>query len=332
MRKNGGKAQNKPNTERLRGWLVGIIWTLAGITLAGTVLGGFLVWRISNPSSRVFPTLAEHVEIYSKEQIDKFVTSVLITVQNQPMGRENAEADMVFIASFNAFEQRLTMVALASETLLEVENHGTKTLGEIYALGGPTLLANAMNQNFDLDLQKYACTDTNALAAMLDLLGGAQAELTPEEAEYIRDALGDTGANVQAGEVLLTGVQSMVHAMDKRSGQDRLGNLKRSVTLVYSVVSNMRKTATKEAMLPLLSLVFSSIQTNLDIETLRELGYEILQAEEIEYDRMILPCEGSFRDSGEEGALEIDMPRNGTLLRETLYNASADMAMAEGGG
>ncbi|MDR1619753.1 MAG: LCP family protein [Clostridiales bacterium] len=324
MIKNGGKALNKSKNEILRRRLTGIICLLAGITLMGTVLGVFLVWRIRSHPGRVSPASAEQVEIYSKEQIDKFVTSVLITVQNQPMGQENATADMIFIASFNALEQRLTMVALASETLLEIESHEKKTLGEIYALGGPALLVNTVNRNFGVDLQKYACTDTSALAAMLDLLGGAQIDLTNEEAGYIRDALGEAGTNVQMGNALLTGVQSMVYAMDKRSGQDQLGNLERSLTLVYSVVSNMRKTATKDAMLPLLSLVFSSIQTNLDFETLRVLGYEILKAEEIEYGRMICPCEGSFHGAGGwSDGLEIDIIRNGALLRETLYNASA---------
>ena len=324
MKKNGEKAPNKPENEVLRGRLIGIIWALASVTLAGAMFGGFLMWRISNPSDRTFPTSGEHAELYSKEQIDKFVTSVLITVQNQPMGGESAQADMVFIVSFNAFEQRLTMVALANETLLDVENHEKKTLGEIYALGGPTLLLNAVNQSFGLDLQKYACTDTNALAAMLDLLGGAQAELTSEEADYIKKALGEDGVDIQAGPIRLTGVQSMVHAMDKLSGQGQQGNLKRSLALVYSVVSNMRESATKEAMLPLLSLVFSSIQTNLDLETLRELAYEILKAKEMEYGQTIIPCAESFRDSeAMDGSLEIDTLRNGALLRETLYNALA---------
>ena len=43
-----------------------------------------------------------------------------------------------------------------------------------------------------------------------------------------------------------------------------MGGLKRRLELVESAVKNMRRTATKEAMLPLLSLVAGSIKTNLD--------------------------------------------------------------------
>ena len=307
----------------LRFWIIRAIWCLGGITLAGIVLGGILLSSISRSSGWSAQDGREgQVEVYSKEQIDKFITSVLIAVQNQPLGQENAQADMVFIASFNAFEQRLTLVALASETMAEVEGHGKKSLGEAYALGGPGLLVNTMNQNFGLDLQNYACTDTHSLAAMIDLLGGIQIELTPSEASYINDALGVNDEGLQSGPATLTGVQSMVNAMDNLSDQEPLGSLARSLKLIHSAIFNMRRTATKEAMLPLLSLVFSNIQTNLDFTALHDWGYEILKAEEIEYSSLILPCEDSWKVIGaNREEFQVDIPRNGALLRETLYNA-----------
>ena len=157
---------------------------------------------------------------------------------------------------------------------------------------------------------------------MIDLLGGIPVELTPGEAGYINDALGENGEGLQAGAATLTGVQSMVHAMDDLSGHQPLGSLERSLTLIHSAIFNMRKTATKEAMLPLLSLVFGNIQTNLDFTTLHDWGYEILKSEDVEYRSLILPCEDSWKAVGANGEeLQADIPRNGALLRETLYNA-----------
>lgn len=326
MRANDDMAQGSFKRSLLHDWLVVIIWAFSAITLFGGVLGGILLKRIGGTTSWSPPGgSAEQVEIHTKDQVDKFVTSILITVQNQPMGQAAVKADMVFIASFNALQQRLTMVALANETVLNVEGQGKKTLGETYELGGPGLLINTINQNFNLDLQKYACTDMNALAVMLDILGGAQVELTLGEASYINYTLSEAGADVNSGQVTLNGIESMVYAMDNYSGKEPLGNLTRSLTLVNSVVSNMRKSATKEAMLPLLSLVFSSIKTNLDFEALRELGYEILKAEEIEYGRLILPSEGSYRITGiTRDRLEIDIPTNSELLYDALYNVSGE--------
>ncbi len=314
----------KTKAEVLRLWIIRAIWGLGGITLCGIVLGGILLSSISKASgwSTQNGRKDEQIDVYSKEQIDKFITSVLIAVQNQPLGQQNAKADMLFIASFNALEQRLTVVTLASEMMVEVEGHGQINLGEAYALGGPGLLVNTINQSFDLDLQSYACTDTSSLAAMIDLLGGIQTQLTQDEAGYINNALGVSGEGTKAGTATLTGVQSMVHAMDDLSDSKPLGSLRRSLDLIYSAIFNMRKTATKEAMLPLLSLVLSNVRTNLDAAALQDWGYEILKSDEIDYSSLILPCEDSWKFADDKNdKIQADIPRNGALLRETLYNA-----------
>lgn len=312
----------KSSNETARRWIVRAIRLFGGITLAGILLGGILLVSITRLSGWEALTArgARQTQTYSQAQADKFITSVLIAVQNQPMEQAGAQADMLFIASFNAFEQRMTMVAISNAVVVQIEGYGRKTLGETYAAGGPALLMKAMNEAFELELQSYACTTTHSLAAMIDLLGGIKEELTPDEAGYIAEALGEAPGGPQAGSALLSGTQSMVHAMDNRSDGQPLGGLVRSLGLIHSAVFNMRETATKEAMLPLLSLVFSSIQTNLDFSTLRELGYEILQAEEITYRNLILPGAGSRRAVLEEQkGLSIEVLREEKLLYEALY-------------
>ena len=301
----------------LRVFLIRAILGFSCIVLVGLIVGGVLISRIGKLSGW---GSNGQVQIYSQAQIDKFITSVLIAVQNQPLSQEGAPADMVFIAAFNAFEQELTVVAMSPKTMVEVEGYGQKPLGEAYALGGPGLLVNTVNQNFDLDLQNYACTDTHSLAAMIDLLGGIKTRLTRGEADYINNALNE---NVKAGQASLSGTQSMVHAMDAISGSAPFGDVNRSLELIHSAIFGMRKTATKEAMLPLLSLVFSNINTNLDFATLNDLGYEILKAEQMEYSSLLLPSSGTWEAAGENGEeIHADIPKNAALLQETLYNAN----------
>ena len=129
-------------------------------------------------------------EIYTKEQIDKFITSVLIVIQNRSLSDDNAGADMVFIASFDSFRQRLTMAALYSQ----MEINGA-ALSNIYANSGPGGLVNAVNDGFGLDIEYYACTDTASLGAMIDLLGGITVKVDFSEADYINKALGEKSVN-----------------------------------------------------------------------------------------------------------------------------------------
>ncbi|MDL2235951.1 LCP family protein [Christensenellaceae bacterium OttesenSCG-928-L17] len=313
---------NTPRISRktLRRFAVWGIRIFGGITLAGILIGVILFVNIGKASGWEALRGEKSAGTYSKAQADKFITNVLIAVQNQPMEQAGAEADMLFIASFNAFEQRMTMAAISNDIVVDVEGHGKKTLGEAYALGGPVLLRDTMNAHFDLDIHNYACTTTHSLAAMIDLLGGIRMELTQEEAAYIEEALGESPVEQSAQTTLLSGTQSMVHAMDNRSRGEALGGLVRRLNLVNSAVKGMRATATKEAMIPLLSMVFSSIQTNLDIATLRDLGYEILRADEMEYRNLVLPdAQARKADVDAPKSLSLEILREDKQLREALY-------------
>ena len=129
MKEKEKKEKPKEKAGTLQRLFMQAIWVFGAVTLIAAIVGGTLLSRIGFFSGRS----GQQVEIYSQEQIDKFITSVLITVQNDSLGQENARADMVFIASFNAFAQKLTIVALDSGMLLEVEGQGEKTLAEAYA-------------------------------------------------------------------------------------------------------------------------------------------------------------------------------------------------------
>ena len=138
----------------IRKRLKAAILCLSAVLILSVVSGAVLLNSIGSTNGWG-RTEKQEDEIYTKEQIDKFITSVLIIVQNQPLSSDKAGADMVFIASFDSFRQRLTMAALYSQ----MEINGA-ALSNIYANSGPGGLANAVNDGFGLDIEYYACTDT----------------------------------------------------------------------------------------------------------------------------------------------------------------------------
>ena len=84
-----------------------VICCLSAVLILSVVSGAVLLNSIGSTNGWG-RTEKQEDEIYTKEQIDKFITSVLIIVQNQPLSSDKAGADMVFIASFDSFRQRLT--------------------------------------------------------------------------------------------------------------------------------------------------------------------------------------------------------------------------------
>lgn len=324
--------ENKaPRESLIRKILKVFICLFALITLGGSLLGYSLFQRISGSSNIElnFFSGAEKTPspIYSQAEIDKFMTNVLIVVQNQPLSTKSAPADMVFAVSFNAFEQKLTVISLAHEMLIK-ENGKDVTLSDIYQNGGAVRLANALNENLGLGIQHYACTDTHSLAAMTDLIGGIELRISRDESDYINSA---SGSKLSYGKIRLGGNQAMVHALNRATGNYTTAVHDRRLELIESAVLNLRATATKEAMLPLLSLVFSNIQTDMDIETLRGIGYEILKAEDIDFSSFYLPLEGTWeypssldeenREVYDRDILIADIAANAEYVKKALFSA-----------
>lgn len=324
--------ENKaPKESSIRIILKVLICIFALITLGGSLLGYSLFQRIRE-SSNIELNLFSKAEktpspIYSQAEIDKFMTNVLIVVQNQPMSTASAPADMVFAVSFNAFEQKLTVISLAHEMLIK-ENGEDVTLGNVYIRDGAAALANVLNENLGLGIQHYACTDTHSLAAMIDLIGGIELRISRDESDYINNA---SGSELSYGKIRLGGNQAMVHALNKAIGNYTTAIHDRRLELIEAAVINLRATATKESMLPLLSLVFSNIQTDMDIETLRGIGYEILKAEDIDYSSFYLPLEGTWeypssldeenREVYNRDLLISDINANAEYIKKALFSA-----------
>ena len=70
-----------------------------------------------------------------------------------------------------------------------------------------------------------------------------------------------------------------------------------------------------------ITVSMGSINTDLDIETVRGFAYEILKAEEFSIHSLPVPCEGSFEwlEQGDARCLAVDLEANKAALRELIY-------------
>ena len=100
---------------KLHKWLIKAIWFFCGVILLGIATGAILLNRIYDLSgwnlNQSQPS-APNAPITDGAQTDKYISSLLVVVQNAPLSTENAFADMAFIVSFNALDQELTTAAL----------------------------------------------------------------------------------------------------------------------------------------------------------------------------------------------------------------------------
>lgn len=105
--------------------------------------------------------------------------------QNEALGGENS--DTMIIASVNNDTKDVKLVSVYRDTLLNIGNNTYTKANAAYAVGGPEQAISMLNENLDLNISAYATIDFNALAAVVDALGGLDIPLSYAEMEHMNN-------------------------------------------------------------------------------------------------------------------------------------------------
>lgn len=177
-------------------------------------------------------------------------------------------SDCILLVSLDA-QGDLRLCSLARDTLVTMPGEGNEIkLGHAYALGGPELAMETINENFGLDIQKYVSVNFSQMEELVELLGGVEVPLTQAEWEYLGLPKPYLGTRRLNGEEALC--YSRIRAIDSddmRTGRQRL--------LLMGMLNQLRKCPRGE--LPgLVAAGMKMCRTNVDILTAMHLGKQVL--------------------------------------------------------
>ena len=141
-------------------------------------------------------------------------------------GESGTRADAIMIMNVNPADKSVKLVSLMRDSYVDVPGYGSTKLCHAYGYGGPQLMMQTLNENFDLHITEYMVVDFAQMASIIDAVGGVTVTLTEEELaetnKYICEYCWENGvpADVieEAGEQKLDGVQAMTY------GRIRKGN------------------------------------------------------------------------------------------------------------
>lgn len=134
---------------------------------------------------------------------------------------EGVRSDTIMIVSINNKTKAVKVVSVFRDTLTQQSDGSYEKANAAYSFGGPEKAVALLNRNFDLDIQKYVSVNFNALADVIDLLGGIEVDLkTPTEVEYVNGYGTETAQVVgrsttqltQTGKQTLDGIQAVSYA------------------------------------------------------------------------------------------------------------------------
>lgn len=194
-------------------------------------------------------------------------------------------ADTIMVVSIDDDTKEVKLVSVYRDLLTRQSNGEYGKANSAYFKGGPLAAINMLNENFDLDIEDYVTVDFNAMADIVDLLGGIEVDVTDAEAAEVNNYIGETGEvtgkqakRISGGLQTLDGVQAVTYARIRKNVGGDYGRTERQRVVIEKMVQKVKQTDLS-TLNNMIDQVFSQVSTSFKLSELISLASGVLQYE-----------------------------------------------------
>jgi LCP family protein required for cell wall assembly len=161
--------------------------------------------------------------------------------------------DTMLIAHLPDNDTPATLLSLPRDSNVKIPGHGVSKINAAFALGGPKLLVQTVEQATGLRMDHYAEINFAGFADMVDAVGGVEMDIPKKMHDTV------TGATIKAGHQTLDGAQALAFvrmrhsAATPRSDLDRIANQRKFIGALAGEISSPGTFLNPFALFPLLS-------------------------------------------------------------------------------
>ena len=335
-RKKIRRGRRKKDKNRLIKWFQGLskkkkIALISVAVLLLLILIGVIIvaWKFSKLDTQEIPEEDIIINDFaSEEPVGEGYTNFVLFGGDSRAGKvEGAlNTDTIIIASLNNETREVKLVSVYRDTLMDLTNGRINKCNGAYAAGGAKQAINMLNMNLDLNIMKYVTVDFGAVAELVDMLGGIEADISQAEMYAMNQYIGETAtvagkaANYiqRTGPQTLDGVQATTYARIRKGVGDDYKRTERQRYVIQKVVEKGLKSDLK-TINNIIDELFPQISTNFTMSEI--LGYAKSFAKYKISETTGFPIEkGSGTLPGRGSCVfPITLKKNVSLLHEFLY-------------
>lgn len=189
------------------------------------------------------------------------------------LGKGNL-SDTILIASLNHETMEVKLVSVYRDTLVKLKNGTYNKANAAYSLQGPDGAVHMLNENLDMNIEKYVTVNFNVLIDVIDTLGGMDLDLTYEEVVHMNNYCVETSKVTgkkykkiepeKAGTYHLNGVQAVSYSRIRQTAGDDAMRTQRQRIVITKIMEKVQ-TMNLTTVYKLIDQVIPQVATNFKV-------------------------------------------------------------------
>lgn len=263
---------------------------LSVMFLIAIILGGAWIVYAFNELKGIMDTVEyeeteEVIEIQEEviEQKKEYnITNIaLFGVDSRTGEYASTRSDAMMVLSLNPNDGKASITSIVRDTYAFIDSErGYEKINHAYAYGGPRLAIEAINNNFDLDIEKYITVNFNVVAKLIDILGGVEVTVEGYEIDEINRVIYEMRTEgvfetapvlYSVGTQTINGQQAVAYMRIRKVGGGDYERMERQREVIEKVAIKLKE-YDKTKIFDLLQQLAPYIKTNLTTSEIMELA------------------------------------------------------------
>lgn len=269
------RRSRRRKTHGFRTWS---IWKKLGVIFGGTAAavaatGAVLVAsKMTKIETTELDTDKLNIAEMEEERETGYLNVALFGLDSREgdLGKGN-RSDTIMIASLNKETGEVKLVSIYRDTLLQLDDGSYNKANAAYSFGGPEGAISMINQNLDMNIEKYVAVNFNALVDVIDAVGGLDLHLTAEEVVHMNNYCVETSKVTGVGytkiepevegDYHLNGVQAVSYARIRYTAGGDFQRASRQ-RQVLSLIAEKAQSMSLSTINKIIDSVFPQVSTN----------------------------------------------------------------------
>ena len=243
-----------------------------------------------------------------------------------------ANSDSIMLVSINESTNEIKLVSVYRDTLMDIASgamNESQKVNYAYQLGGAVTAINTLNTNLDLNITDYVAVDFNAMASIIDAVGGVDVNVVDDEINNFNKNLAEqisisgkySSGITQAGQYTLDGQQAVAYSRIRSTASGDITRTERQRIILIKVIDKLIKADTG-SLSAFVDVSFNNISTSLNKDNILDLVKDVAKYKVT--DTVGFPFSYEAVDVADKGRClaAADMATNVQALHEYLYGAA----------